>query len=56
LGILKRSIDEKDHTVYIISHRSETVENGMFDNIIKIVKKHSITKIEQDAQGEIDEN
>jgi len=56
LGILKRSIDEKDQTVYIISHRPETVENGMFDNVIEIIKKHSISTINQDAQGDIDEN
>jgi DNA repair exonuclease SbcCD ATPase subunit len=56
LGILRRSADEKDHTVYIISHRSETVENGLFDNIIEIEKKHSISKKKQDAQGEVDEN
>lgn len=52
LGILKRTVEEKGQTIFIVSHRPETSENTDFDNIIKIIKQHSVSKIAEDAQGE----
>ena len=52
LGILKRIVEQKNQTIFIVSHRPETSENMDFDNIIEITKKNSISKINQDAQGE----
>ena len=53
LNILQRQSLEKNQTVYIVSHRPETVENGMFDNIIEITKQHSVSKITIDSQGDV---
>ena len=51
LNILKRQCEE-GVTIYLISHRTEIADKGLFDNIIEIQKKNSMSNIVSDSQGE----
>ena len=47
MKILKRQIDEKNQSVFIISHRSELADNeGYWNNIIKVTKENGISTYE----------
>ena len=47
MKILKRQIDEKNQSVFIISHRSELADNeGYWNNIIKVTKENGISRYE----------
>jgi DNA repair exonuclease SbcCD ATPase subunit len=51
LNLLKAESIKNNQTIYIVSHRTETIKNGLFDNIIQIEKENSISKIVNDNQG-----
>ena len=47
MKILKRQIDEKSQSVFIISHRSELADNeGYWNNIIKVTKENGVSTYE----------
>ena len=45
IGILRDFILLYNQNVYLISHRKETIDNSIFDNIIQMVKTNNISKI-----------
>lgn len=47
MKILKRQLDEKNQSMFIISHRSELADNeGYWNNIIKVTKENGISRYE----------
>lgn len=47
MKILKRQIDEKNQSMFIISHRSELADNeGYWNNIVKVTKENGISRYE----------
>lgn len=52
VNILNKQVEEKNTTIFVISHR-ETVRPEDFDNIIEVQKKNSISTIVNDPQGGI---
>jgi len=51
VNILKNQCETYRQTIYLISHRSEIIDDGCFDNVIEVVKKNNVSYIKSDPQG-----
>ena len=45
INILKRKATDTHQSIFIISHRSETLEDNIFDHVIEVTKKNGMSNI-----------
>ena len=45
INILKRKATDTNQSIFIISHRSETLEENIFDHVIEVTKKNGMSNI-----------